>query len=118
MSAIETPATDARAEEWGAFAVSIPGWRSPRLPCMPYLLSPSQTSSVPDPDHWAWTGWMLRMLGNLEDADHLADSLNLRRDQCSADAVIDAVVTGDPGRISRACIAAAAALGRWPGGGA
>ena len=116
MTALKTPAPDAPAEEWGALAVRIPDWRSPRLPWLPWLLSPSQTSNVPDPDHWAWTGWMLRLLGNLEKADELADALHLRRDQCPADAVIDAVVSGNPGRISRACIAAAAALGRWPGG--
>ena len=79
------------------------------------LIVPRQ-EILPDPDHWAWTGWMLRMLGNLEKADELADELGLRRDECAADAVIDAVMSGAPGRISRACIAAAAALGRWPGG--
>ena len=67
-------------------------------------------------DHPATAGCLLAMLGNLEKADELADSLHLRRDQCPSDAVIDAVVSGDSGRIGRAAIATAAALGRWPGG--
>ena len=67
-------------------------------------------------DHPATAGCLLALLGNLEKADELADSLHLRRDECAADAVIDAVMSGAPGRISRACIAAADALGRWPGG--
>ena len=118
MTAFELPADNAPASEWGALAVSIPGWRNPRLPWMPYLLSPAGTSNVPDPDHWAWEGWLLRLIGNPEKADKLADSMHLRRDQCAADAVIDAVMSGVPGRIGRACIGAAAAIGRWPGGGA
>ena len=112
MSAIETPATDARAEEWGAFAVSIPGWRSPRLPCMPYLLSPSQTSSVPDPDHWAWTGWLLLMLGPSISMTHRPDGtwwVGERR--------LSKRWWGDGITLGRACIAAAASVGRWPGGG-
>jgi hypothetical protein len=67
-------------------------------------------------DRPATAGCLLALLGNLEEADKLADDLHLRRDQCPSDAVIDAVVSGDSGRISRACIAAAAANGRWPGG--
>jgi len=100
MSALTPPPADAPAEEWGAFAVSIPGWRNPRLPCMPYLLSPSQTSNVPDPDHWAWEGWMLRLVGAGVFSVWMAE--NWRE--------------GDDERIGRACIRVAAAHGRWPGG--
>ena len=66
-------------------------------------------------DHPATAGCLLALLGNPEVIDELAD--HLRRDECYADVVIDAVMSGKPGRISRACIAAAAALGRWPGVG-
>jgi len=138
MSALKTPAPDAPAEEWGELAERIPDWRwpwqcphtevCPPMPGFVWLegawcytddITPvarfSRTRAIPDPDHWAWEGWMLKLLGNLEEANRLSDALHLRRDQCPADAVIDAVVTGDPGRISRACIASAVALGRWPG---
>ena len=120
MSAFELPAADAPTAEWGRLAVSIPGWRGPDLPpdCdLPALWDAANARPVPDPDHWAWEGWLLRLIGNPEKADKLADELCLRRDECAADAVIDAVMSGVPGRISRACIAAAAAIGRWPGGG-
>ena len=110
MIALQTPAPDAPAAEWGALAVSIPGWRSPRLPCMPYLLSPSQTSNVPDPDHWAWEGWMLRLLGTHPpiwlQAPHCVGlwTPRIHRPQPYM------------GSLGRACIAAAASLGQWPGG--
>jgi hypothetical protein len=122
------PAPDAPAEEWGAFAESIPGWRNPSpTAVLDSLAMPrievgfpigdlSSPRFVIDPDHWAWEGWLLKLLGNLEEVDKLADDLHLRRDQCPSDAVIDAVVSGDSSRINRAAIAAAAALGRWPGG--
>ena len=134
MTALQTPAPDAPAEEWGRLAVSIPGapaaWhRTDELILVTgdgQHIAPDGTWWRPvacaagllslDPDHPATAGCLLALLGNLEKADELADSLHLRRDQCPSDAVIDAVVSGDSGRISRACIAAAAAHGRWPGG--
>jgi hypothetical protein len=101
MTAFDLPAADAPASEWGRLAVSIPGWRNPHLPCMPYLLSPAGTSNVPDPGHWAWEGWMLRLVGG--------GGYSLW-----ASAHFDSRDIG----IGRGCIAYAAALGRWPGGGA
>lgn len=111
MTALQTPAADAPASEWGRLAVSIPGWRNPRLPWMPYLLSPLGTSNVPDPDHWAWEGWFLRLLGfgcrvwqNREDGLRTVEIGGVRASMYPI--------------LGRAMIAAAAALGSWPGGGA
>lgn len=101
MTALAPPPADATAEEWGAFAAAIPGWNEPRrMPWMPYLMSPSATHHVPDPDHWAWEGWMLRLIGARPtpgEAVHWQE--------------------GEDKRLGRACIRVAAALGRWPGGG-
>ena len=129
MTALQKPAPDAPAEEWGRFATQIPDWRwmagalgrGGSLGQMLVRLRRGDEGLVasdvwPDPDDPATAGCLLALLGNLEKADELADSLHLRRDECAADAVIDAVMSGAPGRISRACIAAADALGRWPGG--
>ena len=81
MTALELPAPDAPAEEWGRLAVSIPGWR---WPAGMHWSGPGFTASstgssptnnvrqfvrvgfmavYPDPDHWAWEGWLVRMLG-------------------------------------------------------
>ena len=117
MSALKTPDDDAPAAEWGALAVPIPGWRSPRLPWLPYLLSPSQTSNVPDPDHWAWEGWLLRLLGNerwrlhLDDVGEWSFWVNGPPETHGTGHLIH---VGES--LGRACIATAAALGRWPGG--
>ena len=129
------------AEEWGRLAVSIPGWRwmvgmlsrnfdgPVRVESVdgtqPGILrwcrytdeamhADIRSAPVPDPDDPATAGCLLALLGNPEVVDERAD--HLRRDECYADVVIDAVMSGTPGRISRACIAAAGALGRWPGG--
>ena len=121
MTALQTPAPDAPAAEWGALATRIPDWRWPESCPLPgsYRKSPDASwgrvhnielfawgegECIPDPDHWAWSGWMLQLLGQPADATELAG--DLRR----------AVVCFDFGRINRACIAYAAAFGRWPGG--
>lgn len=109
MSAFELPASDAPAEEWGALAVSIPDWRNPRLPWMPYLLSPTGTSHVPDPDHWAWEGWLRWMLGPCQIGHYPTTRMWSAE---IADVFRMSTTAG------RACIAVAAANGRWPGGGA
>ena len=116
MSALKTPAADAPAEEWGAFAVSIPGWLSPRLPWMPYLLSPSGTRNVPNPDHWAWWGWVIHLLqpigfGVGTDEDGIC-SVSLWETDENRNSY-----EGESINIGRAAIAAAAANGRWLGGG-
>ena len=109
MSALKTPADDAPAEEWGALAESIPGWKEPDgllASFVPMIEVGSPIGDLPspryvvDPDHWAWEGWMLRLLGAGVFAVWMAQ--NWRE--------------GDDERIGRACIRIAAALGRWPGG--
>ena len=117
MTALQTPAPDAPAEEWGTLAERIPGWRWPdgmHWAAPGFVASAtgsSPTSNVrqfvrvgftpiyPDPDHWAWEGWMLRLVGGG------AYSL-------WASAHFDSRDIG----IGRGCISYAAALGRWPGG--
>lgn len=119
LPAPDAPASDAPASEWGALAVSIPGWRWPS-PCpLPgwFRGAPDKDwqrvtdvaaygwpdcERVPDPDHWAWEGWMLRLIGAGVFSVWMVD--NWRE--------------GDEEHIGRACIRVAAALGRWPGGGA
>lgn len=131
MSALKTPAPDAPAAEWGHLAERIPGWRWPdgmHWAAPGFVASStgsSPTSNVrqfvrvgftpiyPDPDHWAWEGWMLRLLG----------PENVRWSKppyCRGGWAPRAVrgwnheLSGLP--LGRSCIAAAAALGRWPGG--
>ena len=125
-TALIPPPADAPAAEWGAFAVSIPGWCFPEscpLPGFVRRVLPSDgwmrtnyvdswvwsgSEVVPDPDHWAWEGWLLRLLGPGWCWQHDEDGWEM---------------WGQVGgrffrapTLGRACIAAAAALGRWPGG--
>ena len=86
MTALKTPSPEASAEEWGRFAVSIPGWRDPD----------GDRFHLPDPDDWSWEGWLWRLAGFEPGATRPVPLTGLT--------------------LGRACIAAAAALGRWPGG--
>ena len=67
----------------------------------------SQIPAIPDPDHWAWWGWFISLLG----PERIAVSM-----------WVDHITVGqshlvmDESALGRACIAAAAALGKWPGG--
>jgi len=126
----ELPAADAPASEWGALAVSIPGWRGPWAcshtevcPPMPGFVlfegavtgwcytdditSAARIRVSPDPDHWAWWGWMLRLLG----PERIAVSMWVDHITVGTDNLVM-----DDSAFGRACIAAAAAVGRWPGG--
>lgn len=110
----EIPAPDAPASEWGTLAVRIPGWQ-----CRPDLIG--WAAYRVDPDHWAWEGWLLKLLGPY--AQHLEC-----RVRTSGEVVWRActgIMTGHQQMqvvitawlsFGRACIAAAAANGRWPGG--
>jgi hypothetical protein len=125
------------AEEWGRVAVSLPGWRWMRgmsIPATednrealvdypPSLLYVSEAGSdergevadgedYPDPDDPATAGCLLELLGAL---GPIMDGLSLagRMDVWSR---LMRALMHDPEDIGRACIAAAEALGRWPGG--
>ena len=140
MTALQTPAPDAPVEEWGAFAESIPGWRW--MPGMRAIDSTGEDTpgrlmdfsglvvyedqdrelheervylhDVPDPDDPATAGCLLALLGPY--AQHLECRVR------TSGGVVWRACTGtivltvwEP--LGRAAIAAAAANGRWPGGG-
>ena len=141
------PAADAPAEEWGRLAVAIPGftwtmpwaslpdeygrvWRRNWCPrdsgfgwtqvCGPLRRDYRPTFEAVDPDDRGGTGCFLALLGH----GCLVRVLP-RESRPLVGIVIPSGLTRD-GRphqigghnLNRACIAAAAALGRWPGGAA
>ena len=140
MTAIQTPAADAPAEEWGALAVSIPGHQWPwwvdrraRGVCLPGYARRHQAPEwawiedistcsmldecAPDPEDPATAGCLLALLG-----DRCIVRI-LPREGLPLEIVIPSGLRPDgrPHRVTginlgRACIAAAAAIGRWPGG--
>lgn len=104
------PGPDATAEEWGRLAVSLPGWW-----WMPGIrMLPIPEPGLPDADSFASAGCLLALLGSSvvafddDDADPACGPWSV--------AVPGHTCTGLS--MGRACIAAAAALGRWPGGAA
>ena len=137
MDDLTLPAPDADGEEWGRLAVSLPGWRW--MPGMrtnfkarsigddlwldhddlrgSVIYADPEEGEVPDPDDPATAGCLLALLGaevvvyaprGLDDFD--PDwVINYRVDTHTT-------ITGRGLSLGRACIAAAAALGRWPGG--
>jgi hypothetical protein len=142
MTALQTPAADAPASDWGRLAVSTPGWRwmpgmltaHGRICGAGYLVSDDvddtgqpyvdRTDSTddwpelaPDPDDPATAGCFLALLGlSMPDwwvaTTVREDGIHIVR----ASKWGHARVEGEGHTIGRACIAAAAALGRWPGG--
>lgn len=116
MNALQTPAMDAPAGEWGRLALSIPGWRTP-WEDLPASWLATEDGLVPDPDHWAWEGWMLRMLGPGWCWQQTDDGCIVSRHLISGFTlgVWDRNAYRAP-TLGRAAIAAAAAPGRWPGG--
>jgi hypothetical protein len=123
------------AEEWGRVAVSLPGWRW--MPGMlqwrtgPWMGSRRSVDSDycdtghearvmggdtwPDPDDPATEGCLLRLLGDrallldlptAKTAPGLWRAFVSRQSPCFTERL----------PLGRACIAAAEALGRWPGG--
>ena len=97
------------SEEWGRIGMRIPGW------CEPPEDLPSSWLScfhllVPDPDHWAWHGWFLRLLGP-------GASVNATGGRVTVwIRVTGERYAGHGSNIGRACIETAEAIGRWPGG--
>jgi hypothetical protein len=110
VTALKTPAPDAPASEWGALAVSIPDWRWP---------DDAFGFGLPI-DHWAWEGWLLRLLGggiyHIRTAIEGADGQTLWQFFCSEPDDAGEQWSAERLPLGRAAIAAAAALGRWPGG--
>ena len=140
MTALETPAPDAPAAEWGLLAERIPDWRWPdgmhdAAPgfvrsrygigstgdVIPYAAEVAGAPVVvcyPDPDHWAWEGWLLALLGpyvNVIVREHTT-VVRILPDDPPPDEPQGESTRGIGVTLGRACIAAAAALGRWPGG--
>jgi hypothetical protein len=131
------------AEEWGRVAVSLPGWRWMRgmsIPATednrealvdypPSLLYVSEAGSdergevadgedYPDPDDPATEGCMLRLLGRplyaVEPRGPAWWVTLALLDHPDSDE--DGLLQIRGSTVGRACIAAAEALGRWPGG--
>ena len=115
------------AEEWGRLAVSLPGWR-----WMPGMLEqrtseryedgdgPWVLNKRPDPDDPATEGCIIRLLGrgiyHIRLASLAADGTALWHYFCSEPDDAGEQWSAERLPLGRACIAAAAALGRWPGG--
>jgi len=128
MSALQTPAMDAPGAEWGRLAVSLPGWR-----WMPGMVAsigqatsrvddiahpwPDDVPSWPDPDDPATAGGLLALLGPGWCWQQTDDGCIVSRHLISGFTlgVWDRNAHRAP-TLGRAAIAAAAALGRWPGG--
>jgi len=115
--------TERTAEDWGRLSVSLPGWR-----WMPGMLACSGSwservverkrtggarlsgggdvgcSCCPDPDDPATEGCLWALLGG---PDTVAPEVERYVSEGPSDDITS---------LGRACIAAAAALGRWPGG--
>ena len=140
--------TERTAEEWGRVAVSLPGWRwMPGMlsrcstdtrravyrwlvgldtrhyglvcivqdkhgrPCRKVATLQPGPDDLPDPDDPATAGCLLALLGSgvrvwMDGADDLWT------------VEVGGVRASMHATLGRACIAAAEALGRWPGGGA
>ena len=132
MSAIKTPEADATAEEWGRLAVSIPDWRWPdgmHDAAPGFIADKGRTGSMgeiihyalagwkvfPDPDHWAWEGWLWRLAGRPEVMVERGGE-RVRIWDGSPQSIAQQLSGTAPTK-GRALIAFAAANGRWPGGG-
>ena len=117
------------AEEWGRVAVSLPGWRwmpgmrdvhpqGGRYSCRSMLSDDWWTTHVqPDPDDPATAGCLLALLGTGVVTASGPDGSRVGVEGESFGAGVSGRVFGSlEDTIGRACIAAAAAIGRWPGG--
>ena len=132
------------AEEWGRVAVSLPGWRW--MPGMlqwrtgPWMGSRRSVDSDycdtghearvmggdtwPDPDDPATAGCLLQLLGECNVSQRVWERkaisdlypFTVRSMEYPADNRRNYGQRGVGTTLGRACIAAAEALGRWPGG--
>ena len=126
------------AEEWGRIAVGLPGWRW--MPGMRIggevsdrhkrvgdhwhmrsaMLDPRRAHAWPDPDDPATAGCLLALLLG-PGVKHVIPTIHQRTGSASVEidgaSNLDMVTVRHLPSLGRACIAAAEALGRWPGGG-
>ena len=105
------------AEEWGRLAVSLPGWEWMRgMKALTGRGNPAGSGALfadawPDPDDPATAGCLLALLGSERDSLMLLpNGAGLFEWYNGEDWDEKSLPLG------RACIAAAEALGRWPGG--
>lgn len=125
MTQYMIPAADAPAEEWGRLAVSLPGWRwmeGMLSPCLGVgrvdagdlsddpLFAVDFCDAGPDPDDPATAGCLLALLG-------VGYAVATSKDEWVSIGSWPTLI-GEGPSVGRACIAAAEALGRWPGGAA
>jgi len=119
----------ADAEEWGRMAITLPGWRW--LPGMRDRRTgeryedgdgPWEINKCPDPDDPATAGCLLALLGPHPREGYMAHVLPPSSAVTKWRIHMNTAQTGPTSAygttLGRACIAAAAALGRWPGSGA
>ena len=129
MGDLTLPAPDAPAEEWGRLAVSLSGWR-----WMPGMLGrwgrvtdrimdwseagQGNADIIPDPDDPATAGCLLALLGEWNGyarEKYVYSNGRVTPYRAVVRSCVDGI-THESTSLGRACIAAAAALGRWPGG--
>lgn len=107
------------AEEWGRIAVSLPGWQW--MTGMQTL--PLPTPGVPDPDDPATAGCLLALLGDpltrmFWYGINVTVRVNIMPPKGERVFIAEHGERGfNQPTLGRACIAAAEAIGRWPGGG-
>jgi hypothetical protein len=119
------------AEEWGRVAVALPGWRwmeglwwtvrrdAPLEDLRGVvqverrdLSPPPYAGAVPDVDHPATAGCLLALLGQVRAARILPMGCVV-----VVEADDGSIIERRAATLGRACIAAAEAIGCWPGGG-
>jgi len=116
MTALQLPAPGAPASEWGRLAALIPGWRAPDT-ALPSFWFAAVDLFAPDPDHWAWGGWMLLMLSLAGVSMHFdSDDGSARVEWWHPDDLEGDPLVFEAPTIGRVCIMVAAHIGRWPGG--
>ena len=109
------------AEEWGRIAVSLPGWRwmtgmLDQKNRRYHVTVPHELCNAvwPDPDDPATAGCLLALLGPM--MRQVAPGKISTTTTWRAFVSTKTPCWTQPMSLGRACIAAAEALGRWPGG--
>jgi hypothetical protein len=132
MADLNLPAPDAPAEEWGRLAVSLSGWRwMPGMLGVVYqhrgIVSDHRVQRgttllavdrLPATDDAATAGCLLALLGEWNGyarEKYVYSNGRVTPYRAVVRSCVDGI-THESTTLGRACIAAAAALGRWPGG--